>query len=95
MRFVGISLEDSILDDTTIYRFRNSLLKNKLYDKLFNRVNKQLEDKSLIAKTSKLVLIDATLIKSDNRKIKDKTKEQREESKPKVQSHNDKLDILL
>jgi IS5 family transposase len=30
MRFVGISLEDSVPDDTTICRFRNSLLKNKL-----------------------------------------------------------------
>ncbi len=95
MRFVGISLEDSVPDDTTICRFRNSLLKNKLYDKLFDGVTKQLEDKNLIAKIGKSVLVDATLIKSDNTKIKDKTKEQRKESKPKVQSHNDKLDILL
>jgi IS5 family transposase len=95
MRFVGISLEDSVPDDTTICRFRNSLLKNKLYDKLFDKVNKQLEDKNLIAKTGKSILVDATLIKSDNTKIKDKTKEQRDESKPKVQSHNDKLEILL
>jgi len=95
MRFVGISLEDSVPDDTTICRFRNSLLKNKLYDKLFDSVTKQLEDKSLIAKTGKSVLVDATLIKSENTKIKDKTKEQRDTDKPKVQSHNDKLDILL
>jgi hypothetical protein len=39
--------------------------------------------------------VDATLIKSDNTKIKYKTKEQRDESKPKVQSHNNKLDILI
>ena len=95
MRFVGISLEDSVPDDTTICRFRNSLLKNKLYDKLFDSVAKQLEDKNLIAKTGKSVLVDATLIKSENTKIKDKTKEQRKESKPRVQSHNDKLDTLL
>ena len=95
MRFVGISLEDSVPDDSTICRFRNSLLKNKLYDKLFDSVNKQLENKNLIAKTGKSVLVDATLIKSENTKIKDKTKEQREEEKPKVQFHNDKLDILL
>ncbi len=95
MRFVGISLEDSVPDDTTICRFRNSLLKNKLYDKLFDSVAKQLEEKNLIAKTGKSVLVDATLIKSENTKIKDKTKEQRKESKPKVQSHNDKLDVLL
>ena len=95
MRFVGISLEDSVPDDTTICRFRNSLLKKKLYDKLFDSVTKQLEDKNLIAKTGKSVLVDATLVKSDNNKIKDKTKEQRDESKPIIQSHNDKLDLLL
>ena len=95
MRFVGISLEDSVPDDTTICRFRNSLLKNKLYDKLFDSVNKQLENKNLIAKTGKSVLVDATLIKSENTKIKNKSKEQRKDDKPKVQTHNDKLDILL
>ena len=95
MRFVGISLEDSVPDDTTICRFRNSLLKNKIYDELFDSVNKQLEDKNLIAKTGKSVLVDATLIKSDNTRIKDKNKEQRAYDKPKVQTHNDKLDLLL
>jgi len=95
MRFVGISIEDSVPDDTTICRFRNSLLKNKLYDKLFDSINKQLEDKNLIAKTGKSVLVDATLIKSENTQIKNKSKEKRKYDKPKVQSHNDKLDILL
>ncbi len=95
MRFVGISLEDSVPDDTTICRFRNSLLKHKLYDKLFDSINKQLEDKNLIAKTGKSVLVDATLIKSENTQIKNKSKEQRKDDRPKVQSHNDKLDVLL
>jgi hypothetical protein len=39
--------------------------------------------------------VDAILIRSDNTKIKYKTKEQRDESKPKVQSHNDKSNILI
>ena len=95
MRFVGISLEDSVPDDTTICRFRNSLLNNKLYDKLFDSITKQLESKNLIAKTGKSILVDATLIKSQNTQIKNKSKEKRKDDKPKVQSHNDKLDILL
>jgi IS5 family transposase len=95
MSFVGISLEHSVPDDTTICRFRNSLLKNKLYDKLFDHINKQLEDKKLIAKRGKSVLVDATLIKSENTQIKNKSIEQRKEDKPKVQTHNDKLDVLL
>ena len=70
LRFVGISLEDLAPDSTTIGRFRNSLIKNKLYDKLFENVNKQLEDAGLIASGGKDVLVDATLTKSDNNTIK-------------------------
>ena len=43
LRFVGMSIEDLAPDSTTIGRFRNSLIKNKLYDKRFENVNKQLE----------------------------------------------------
>ena len=95
IRFVGLSLEDSVPDESTIGRFRNSLLKNRLYDKLFDSVNKQLEDKNLIAKTGKSVLVDASLIKSDNTQIKNKTKEQRLEDKEEVKKLNADLDTKL
>jgi len=95
IRFVGLSLEDSVPDESTICRFRNSLLKNRLYDKLFDSVNKQLETKNLIAKTGKSVLIDATLIKSDNTQIKNKTKEVYKEDKKSIQAINAELDIKL
>jgi IS5 family transposase len=95
IRFVGLSLEDSVPDESTICRFRNSLLKNKLYNKLFNSVNKQLESKNLIAKTGRSVLVDASLIKSDNTQIKNKTKEQRQEDKEKVKKLNTELDAKL
>ena len=75
IRFIGLSLEDSVPDESTIGRFRNSLLKNRLYDKLFDSVNKQLESKNLIAKTGKSGLVDASLIRSDNTQVKNKTKE--------------------
>ena len=95
IRFVGLSLEDSVPDESTICRFRNSLLKHKLYDKLFDSVNKQLESKNLIAKTGKSVLVDASLIKSDNTQIKNKTKEQRQEDKEAVKKFNADLDEKL
>ncbi len=95
IRFVGLSLEDSVPDESTIGRFRNSLLKNRLYDKLFDSVNKQLESKNLIAKTGKSVLVDASLIKSDNTQIKNKTKEQRQEDKEEVKKLNADLDTKL
>ena len=95
IRFVGLSLEDSVPDESTIGRFRNSLLKNRLYNKLFDSVNKQLEDKNLIAKTGRSVLVDASIIKSDNTQIKNKTKEQRLEDKEEVKKINAELDTKL
>ena len=95
IRFVGLSLEDSVPDESTICRFRNSLLKNRLYDKLFDSVNKQLESKNFIAKTGKSVLVDASLIKSDNTQIKNKTKQQRQEDNEEVKKLNAELDTKL
>ena len=66
IRFVGLSLDELAPDSITIGRFRNSLIKNKIYDELFENVNKQLEDAGLIATGGKDVLIDATLTVSDN-----------------------------
>jgi IS5 family transposase len=95
IRFVGLSLEDSVPDESTIGRFRNSLLKNRLYDKLFDSVNKQLESKNLIAKTGRSVLVDASLIRSDNTQVKNKTKEQRQEDKEEVKKLNTDLNTKI
>ncbi len=53
MRFVGLSLEDTTPDSTTIGRFRNSLMNNKIYDDLFSAVNQQLQNKGFIASGGK------------------------------------------
>ncbi len=95
MRFVGLSLDELAPDSTTIGRFRNSLIKNKIYDELFENVNKQLEDAGLIATGGKDVLIDATLTVSDNNTIKNKNKEQKSESRKKVEADNKAIDILI
>ena len=95
LRFVGMSLEDLAPDSTTIGRFRNSLIKNKLYDKLFANVNKQLEVAGLIATGGKDVLVDATLTKSDNNTIKNKNKEQKSETRIKIEADNKAIDVLL
>ncbi|MDQ7061549.1 MAG: transposase [Sulfurimonas sp.] len=95
MKFVGLSLEDLAPDSTTIGRFRNSLIDTKIYDKLFNHVNKQLEDKGLIAKSGKSILVDATLIKSLNDGVKDKDKEQRNANRVKVEEANRTLDLQI
>jgi len=95
MRFVGLSLEQLAPDSTTIGRFRNSLIQNAIYNKLFENVNKQLEDAGLIATGGKDVLIDATLIKSDNNTIKNKNKEQKSENRKKVEALNKAIDSMI
>ena len=95
MRFVGLSIEDLAPDSTTIGRFRNSLIKNKLYDELFENVNKQLEDAGLIASRGKDVLIDATLTASDNNTIKNKNKKQKSDSRKKVEADNKAIDLEI
>ena len=95
LRFVGLSLEELAPDSTTIGRFRNSLIKNKIYDELFANVNKQLEDAGLIASGGKDVLIDATLTKSDNNSIKNKNKAQKSESRKKIEADNKAIDLEI
>jgi len=95
MRFVGLSLEDTTPDSTTIGRFRNSLMNNKIYDDLFSAVNQQLQNKGFIASGGKDVLVDATLSKSNNNTIKDKTQEQKSKSRLKVEASNIAIDTLI
>ena len=95
MRFVGLSLNELAPNSTTIGRFRNSLIKHKIYDELFENINKQLEDAGLIATGGKDVLIDATLTVSDNNTIKNKNKEQKSESRKKVEADNKAIDVLI
>jgi len=95
MSFTGISLEDNVPDDTTICRFRNSLIDNQLHDKLFININKQLSEQGLIVNTGKAILIDATLIKSENNKVKNKSKDIRTEDNLKTDDLNKELDIEI
>ena len=95
LRFVGLSLENLAPDSTTIGRFRNSLISNKLYDELFDNVNKQLEVAGLIASGGKDVLVDATLTKSDNNTVKNKNKTQKSENRKKVEADNKAIDLQI
>jgi hypothetical protein len=51
--------------------------------------------KYYIAKEGKSVLVDASLIKSENTQINNKTKEQKSVDKMEVETTNDKLDIQI
>ncbi len=95
MRFVGLTLDTLAPDSTTIGRFRNSLIKYKIYDELFENINQQLKEKGLIANGGKDVLVDATLTASDNNSIKNKNKTQKSETRKKIEADNKAIDVLI
>lgn len=92
MSFVGLSLDGTSPDASTIGRFRQSLIANKLYEELFNETNRQLETQGLIFQSGRSIIVDATLIKSDNISITKATKDERSEKAKKVDTANAKLD---
>jgi len=61
-RFLGLSLTDPVPDETRICRFRNMLAEENLGERLFARLEEQLQAKGLIVRRG--TLVDATLIKA-------------------------------
>lgn len=70
MQFVGLQLEDEVPDHSVISRFRTELTKKEAFEKIFDQINAQLENKGLIVKTG--AIVDATVTDSP-RKPKGKT----------------------
>ena len=92
-RFLGISFEEEIPDFTTIWRFRERMIKAHLLDKIFNLIGEMLEERNLILKRG--TIVDATIVQSA-RKPKKKEKKQKEkedtfkeEEKKSFQQDND------
>ena len=61
-RFVGLSLEDATPDHTVLNRFRNQLVEQRLLEKLFGELDRQLENAGVILKRG--TMLDATLIQA-------------------------------
>jgi len=60
MLFLGISLEDSVPDHSTLSRFRSELAGKKSYDRLLRKINKQLEKQGAKLKKGKTI-VDASI----------------------------------
>lgn len=77
MRFLGLTLSDSVPDEKTIWLFRENLIEHKLVDKLFDKFLSSLEKANLIGKEGRMV--DASFVevprqrnsREENQKIKD------------------------
>lgn len=61
-RFVGLALEDTVPDHTTICRFRNELIVAGLTEKLFAELDRQLEKAGVILKRG--TMLDATIVET-------------------------------
>jgi IS5 family transposase len=65
-RFVGLSMDEKdVPDATTIGRFRNRLIERKIYEKLFVRLNRQLEGLGILVREGSIV--DASVVSSARR----------------------------
>lgn len=61
-RFTGLSFEDAAPDHTVLNRFRNRLIEEKLLDRLFAELDRQLEKAGVILKRG--TMLDATVIEA-------------------------------
>lgn len=61
-RFVGLGLEESVPDHSTLNRFRNELVRLGLYEKLFAELDRQLEAAGVMLKRG--TMLDATVIET-------------------------------
>lgn len=69
-QFVGLSFEQEIPDFTTIWKFKEALVKNNLMDNVFSSIVSQIELQGLLLK--KGTIIDATIIPSANKPLSKK-----------------------
>lgn len=62
-KFIGIDLEQTSPDHSTICRFRNSLVKHSLFDKLLEMINAQLNQHGIM-RIEEGALVDASIVDS-------------------------------
>ena len=62
MKFVGLSLEDDVPDNSVLSRFRTELTKQDAYEGLLQSINQQLEEKGILVKKGGIV--DASITDS-------------------------------
>jgi len=70
-RFVGFSFTEEVPDFTTIWRFRDRLVKAGIIDRLFVELNEMLERHGKELKRGQITIADATLVDAARRAPKD------------------------
>lgn len=85
-RFAGIDFDTTVPDFTTIWRFKEALIKERVMDGLFDTVLSAIEAQGCLVK--KGTIVDATLVDSINRPLSRKKREELAE-KPSSQIDTD------
>jgi len=97
MQFVGLQLEDDVPDHSIISRFRTEMTNKDAFEKIFEKINKELESKGLIVKTG--AIVDASITetarkpkgKTTYRVADDRSEEQRSEEDKKAEATQTQL----
>jgi transposase, IS5 family len=63
MSFCGLQIEDEVPDHSVISRFRTELTQKKAFDRMLNKINKQLEEKKIMIKKG-IAMVDASITDS-------------------------------
>jgi transposase, IS5 family len=95
MRFLGLTLSDSVPDHNTIWLFREKLTEKNLIAELFDLFNRQLTGLGLIANQGSIV--DASFVevprqrnsRQENKEIKENKTPERFKTNPNIERHKD------
>ncbi len=92
MRFVGFGVGDDTPDHSTFSRFRKRLLELGVFDELLEEINRQLEERGLMVRERKEVVVDASVVEtySRPRKVVDTMAEDRKEEEGENRNREDK-----
>lgn len=85
-QFVGLDFTTSVPDYSTIWRFKDRLIQEKLVDKLFELITSRLDSQGLIIR--KGTVVDATIVESSNKPLS-KEKRKENETNPSAQIDTD------
>lgn len=80
-RFLGLSFQDHVPDETTICRFRNRLAERELMPVLLEELDRQLVACGLVVKRG--TLVDATLVRAQSRPTKKTAEKQPKDTEAK------------
>lgn len=88
-RFLGVTFDEELPDFSTIWRFRERLVKHNLYNTLFEAVQSDLDNRGLILRRG--TIVDATIVNSARRYHKEKNRNDNDPSSPVLTDRDEQI----